>query len=188
MPYRCIDYRCPNCRHRWEELTVVSSAGKAPAPACPKCRRAYGERLLGAPAIRTNDNLPRDMRIVDTAGHPQQGQTVHGRRAWDSQLGKESEGMSGREIERLAHERGLEIVPRAEYGAKYLSYEPPPPRLEDDPKAVRDTEETAADVWDRSQAGKLPPIETPLLDQDREARESLPAIENEAAAIADEGA
>jgi putative FmdB family regulatory protein len=189
VPFRRFDYRCPACSHKWEELVVVSSGGKAPAQPCPKCRRAYGTKLIGAPSIRTNDNAPRDMRTFTTAGHPTAGATVHGNHVWDSQLGKATEGMSAREIERYAKARGLEIVPPREYGGKYLSQEPPPPRLEDDPKLVRETEEMAADVWDRAEAGALPPVQTPLLDEDHEGRDALPAMGSENAAIvADEGA
>jgi hypothetical protein len=177
------DFRCPVCGRVWEQQSQWTKNGVL-RPRCV-CGRGLGEVVwLKAPGIRTEDNAPRDMRKFTTAGHVVEGQTVHGRRVWDSQLGKETEHMTTREIERHAREQGLEIVPQGEYGRKHLSYEPPPPRLEDDPALLRETQELAADTWDQSEAGALPPLERPLLEQDAEGRDAAAEIASEAAPIA----
>lgn len=170
MPLRMIDWECPKCGYRWEELTTVTASGDAVLPRCKRGCLSICSKILRAPAIRTADNAPRDMRKFTTAGHPVQGAQIHGNRVWDAQLGPESEHMTTREMEKLAASRGLEIVPAHVYAAKHLSYEPPQPKVEDDPKLLRETQEDAADMWDRAAAGKLPAIETPLLDQDEEGR------------------
>jgi hypothetical protein len=166
MPLRMIDWRCPSCGHRWEELCSVTSDGQAVRPRCGRCR-VLCERKFSAPAIRTADNAPRDMRRFTTAGHHTAGAQVSGNRVWDAQLGKATEHMTPREQERYAKQQGLEIVPAKVYGASHLSYEPPPPRLEDDPTLLRESEDDSADMFDRWQAGKLPQIETPMLDEAR---------------------
>jgi hypothetical protein len=179
-----IDWECQGrCRRRWEELTSVTAGGAALAPRC--CGALAKRLLLRAPGIRTNDNGPRDMRVVSTAGHPMPGQTTHGRRAWDTQLGKWTEGLSAREIEREAQRRGFDIVPERSYTARHLSQEPPPPRLEDDPALLRESEEQFADDYDRAAAGDLPPLPTPLMDeQDAEGRDAAVELASEATPIA----
>jgi hypothetical protein len=162
-----IDWRCPSCAYQWEELTSTTADGQAPKPACKRCRRAFADRMISAPAIRTADNAPHDLRQFSTAGHPVEGAQISGKRVWDAQLGKATEHMTPREQERYAKARGFEIVPAKVYGAKHLSYEPPPPRLEDDPTLLRESENDSADMFDRWQSGKLPQIETPMLDEAR---------------------
>jgi hypothetical protein len=170
MPLRMIDWQCPRCTRQWEVLTNLTADGQAAAPRCPWGCAAFGVRIFKAPAIRTNDNGPRDQRVVSTAGHPMEGQTVRGNQVWDSQLGKETAGMSAREIQRYCEKRGIVAEPERAYTNRHLSYEPPPPRLEDDPAAMRESIEDASDMFDRWEAGKLPEVETPMLDQDAEAR------------------
>lgn len=183
MPLRMIDWQCPKCGYEWEELTNVTASGQVVAARCRRGCLSLCTRLFKAPAIRTADNAPRDMRLFTTAGHPKAGAQIDGNRVWDAQLGKSTEGLSGREIEQYAKTRGIEIVPATVYAAKHLSYEPPPPKVEDDPQLLRETQEDAADMWDRAAAGKLPQIETPLLDQDAEARNVVDSMTSSGEAV-----
>jgi len=170
MPLRMIDWRCQGkCGRRWEELTSVTASGTAIQA---RCCGVYAARLIAAPAIRTNDNMPREFRTRTTAGHIAAGATFDPRKrdVISSQLGVPV--ASREEHDRIVRERGLEMVTASEYSQRYLSYEPPPPRLEDDPQLLRETVEDASDMYDRWQAGALPQTETPMLDEARAEHEA----------------
>lgn len=171
MPLRMVDWQCSRCKRQWELLTNLTSDGQAASPRCPWGCAAFAVRIYKAPAIRTNDNYPRDLRQFTTGGHPVQGTTLKNGKWVDSQLGVGFESRA--EHEKYLSDNGLVPVTAQEYAQKHLSYEPPTPRLEDDPKELQKSIEDSCDMFDRWEAGKLPELETPMLDQDAEAREHV---------------
>lgn len=176
MPFRMYDFACTSCPHRWEELITVTSAGEYAKPRCPQCRGAFGRQLIAAPAIRTADNIPREMRLRNTAGHLQGGaveapiydenRKVIGKQLVEPQTGLPIDLVQSREFQSTA-------ISAKEFEERYLSNPEadagPAPDFCDNRENLSQVLEDAEEMWQRAESGTLPPVERPLTETMRAA-------------------